>query len=409
MVDRLRVQLVSKPAAAATGLGRYVAELERGLTNASVEVQTAATCDLLPDPLLRVGRRLGYDLATFGRSYPLRAASRPGPITHLTSQTLATLLISQKLPRPVVVTVHDILPYLHRDDPALRVYGHRLDRAMDALAMRGLARADRLVAVSHYTRQTLIDGLGIPGDRIDTVHNGVDLRRFAPRSAPPGFRSRYGLPAGPLVLHVGSEDPRKNVASLLRAVAVLRRNGVEATLVKVGAPAFPAQRTYHLRLCDDLGIADAVCWLDAVPEADLPIFYNAADVFAFPSWFEGFGLPVLEALACGTPVVAHGASSIPELVGGEAALVDADDATAFAAAIAAALLPGDGEAARRRRRQAERFGWDETAAGVVATYVRAQEEHGGASAASTRQTFVRPARHPVGHLSDAVGTGRGRR
>lgn len=371
-----RVQLVSKPVPATTGLGRYVSELERGLAAAGIGVRQAALRDPLPAPLLRLGRRLGHDLATFGQSYPLRVEAWPGVPIHLTSQTLATLLTTQRLPRPVVVTVHDILPYLLRDDPALRVYGHRVDRSLDALAMRGLARADRLVAVSHYTRQTVIDALGIPGDRIDAVHNGVDLDRFAPRPVPPAFRACYGLPAaGPLVLHVGSEDPRKNVAALLRALAVLRRGGVGATLVRVGAPAFAEQRVRHLRLCDELGVGDAVRWLDAVPEADLPVFYNAADVFAFPSRYEGFGLPVLEAMARGLPVACSDRSSLPEVAGGAALLFDPEDVGAMAAAIERLLAdPAERERLREAGRdQAARFTWRACAEATVASYERALE------------------------------------
>jgi glycosyltransferase involved in cell wall biosynthesis len=320
---RLRVQLVSKPGSAATGIGRYAAELERGLRAAGVDVRNAALLPSVPAPLNRAARMAGYDLEAFGRSYPLRADLARGNVTHLTSQTLATLLLSRRLPRPVVVTVHDILPYLLRDDPELSVYRHRVDSLMDSLAMRGLRRADRLIADSHYTKLTVVETLGVPPERIDVVHLGVDTERFRPQPVPGTFRRLYNLPEGEAyVLAVGSEDPRKDLPTLLRAMALLRRDGVDATLLKVGKPAFAEQRERNLRLCDELGIAKAVRWFDGVPEEDLPLFYNAAYVLAFPSRFEGFGFPVLEALACGTPVVATRASSIPELVGGMASLVD---------------------------------------------------------------------------------------
>lgn len=365
-----RVQLVSKPGAAATGLGRYALELERGLRAVGVEIRQAPLRDPVPPALAAAARRLGYDVATFTRSYPLRVDARPGYVTHLTSQTIATLLLTQRLPRPTVVTVHDILPYLLRDDPELSIYRRRLDRVTDGLAMRALRRADRLIAVSHYTKQTVVDALAIPADRIDVVHNGVDAERFRPLAVPKELRDRYGLPADRrYVLFVGSEDPRKNLAALLRAMAALRQGGVGATLLKVGAPAFLERRAHHLQLCEALGIADAVRWIDAVSEEDLPLLYNLADVFAFPSRYEGFGLPVLEALACGTPVVALRRSSVPELVGDVAGLVDGDDPITFAAALADALMDRDHGAAARVD-QARRFTWAGAAEAVAAAYRR---------------------------------------
>lgn len=371
-----RVRLVSKPTAPSTGLGRYVAELERGLRALGLDVAAAAPRDPLPAAIGSLGRRLGYDLGSFAGSYPLRLAAAPaaGTVTHLTSQTLATLLLGRRPPRPVVVTVHDILPFLLRDDPALAVYGHRLDRAMDGLAMRGLRRADRLVAVSGYTKTTLVDGLGIPAGQIDVVHNGVDLDRFAPRPVPAAFRARHGLAErGPLLLYVGSEDPRKNVAALLRALAVLRRGGVPATLLKVGAPAFAEQRARHRRLCDELGIAAAVRWLDAVSEDDLALFYSVADVFAFPSHYEGFGLPVLEAMASGTPVAISTARALEEVAGGAALVAPPDEHEAWAMLLhTLAAFPSVRDDLRRRGlARAAEFSWGRTAAMTADVYEQA--------------------------------------
>lgn len=334
----MRLQLVTKPTSPRTGLGRYAAELEQGLRRAGVEVRRAEPRTRLPGPATALGRRLGYDLATFVGSYPLRAETRPGWLTFLTSQTLATLLLTQRLPRPVVVMVHDILPYLLRDDPALRTYGHRVDRLMDAAAMRGLRRADHLVTNSEYTKRTVVETLGVPPERIEAIPLGVDTERFRPLPVPTAFRDRYGLPEGErYVLAVGSDDPRKNLPALLRAMATVARAVPAVSLVKVGAPAFAAHRRRNLELVEALGIGSVVRWIDEVSEEDLPLFYNLADLFALPSTFEGFGFPVLEALACGTPVVAARRASIPELVGDVVPLVEEPTPEALAGAIVATL------------------------------------------------------------------------
>ena len=370
------ILLVHKPLPASTGIGRYAAELERGLQSSEFTVQTAELSDIVPGPIARVGRQVGYDLSAFFRTYPVRVKSRAARLTHLTSQTLAMLMRTQRLPRPVVVTVHDILPYLLRHDPELRFYRSRAEQQMDALAVRCLERADRLIANSHYTKQTLVGALGIPAERIDVVHLGVDRERFRPLPIPESFRATYNVPPETrAVLAVGSDDPRKDLPSLLRAFAVVRERAPDVILLKVGAPGVAAARQEHERLCHDLGIAGAVRWFDAVPEADLPLFYNLARVLAFPSRYEGFGFPVLEALACGTPVVARRASSLPELVGDAARLLDDLNPLAFAAALLDVL---DGQPSDREPfvRQARSFTWDRTVAGTIASYARAELERG---------------------------------
>jgi glycosyltransferase involved in cell wall biosynthesis len=371
---KIRVQLVSKPASPTTGIGRYAQELAHGLVTTGVDLRSAPLRTLVPGSIADLGRRFGYDVEAFTRSYPARANLRPGYVTHLTSQTLASLLVTQRLPRPVVVTVHDILPYVLRDDPALRVYRHRMNQWMDRLAMRGLRRADRLIANSRYTKQTLIDVLAIGPESVDVVYLGVDTEHFRPQSIPEDFWRRYDLTAGgSYVLYVGSEDPRKDVPTLLRALADLRRGGLDVVLLKVGAPAFAEQRARHLCLCAELGIADAVRWFDEVSEEDLPRFYNAAGVFAFPSRYEGFGFPVLEALACGTPVVAARESSVPELVGDAARLIEPGSVPAFAAAIVDALATGKRDA-HALVTQARRFTWEQTVRETHAVYVRLIQE-----------------------------------
>jgi glycosyltransferase involved in cell wall biosynthesis len=366
----LRVQLVVKPGSAMTGIGRYAAEVSQGLQQVGVDLHHAPLRDPVPAPVSRLGRRLGYDLEAFAKSYPLRAVVRQGYLTHLTSQTLATLLFTQRLPRPVVVTVHDIVPYLVRDDPELKVYRNRLDRAIDGLAMRGLRRADRLIADSHYTKRTLTEALGICPKRVDVVHLGIDTNHFTPLPVPNDFYTRYGLPTDrQYVLFVGSEDPRKNFPLLLRAMALVRRTVPDTILLKVGAPEFREQRDQNLGLCRELGIAGVVKWVDLVPEADLPLFYNAADVLAFPSRYEGFGLPVLEALACGTPVAAARISSIPELVGDAATLIDELAPEPLAVKIVDTIRAGkcDREAMIRQARQ---FTWEGTGQGIRESYRR---------------------------------------
>ncbi len=364
----MRIQLINKPTSPRTGIGRYAVELERGLRERAIDVRVAPLQNSVPPSMVSLGRRAGYDLDAFIRSYPLRAAVLPGHITHLTSQTLSILLLTQRLPRPVIITVHDILPYMLRRDPELCIYRHGVDRLMDALAMRGLKRADRLGTDSEYTKSMVISQLEIPSDRIDVVYLGVDNERFQPQRVPESFRERYQLPANRrYVLYVGSEDPRKNLPTLLRAFAIARQDVPDLVLLKVGAPAFAEQRSRHVSLCWELGIAGAVRWIDEVDEAELALFYNVADVFAFPSRYEGFGLPVLEALACGTPVIASRAGSIPELTGDAAILLDHLQPEHLAAAITRTIT-GQRPDPTALISQASRFPWRATTNAMLGMY-----------------------------------------
>jgi glycosyltransferase involved in cell wall biosynthesis len=373
MVSAPRIQLVNKSTSPRTGIGRYAHELERGLRDRGINLRLAPLRSPAL-PIVSFGRRLGYDPEAFFRSYPLRADVLPGYTTHLTTQTLGVLLLLQRLPRPVIVTVHDILPYLFRHDPELRIYRHSADRLMDLLAMRGLTRADHLIADSHFTKFTIVNALGLSPERVDVTYLGVDTTRFQPAIVPDAFRARSNLPVDHrYVLYVGSEDPRKNLPVLLRAVALARRDLPDLILLKVGASAFTDQRARHVQLCWDLGITSAVRWIEEVPEADLPLFYNVADVFVFPSRYEGFGFPVLEALACGTPVVASHAGSIPELAGDAATLLGNPQPENLAREITR-LIAGQRPDRDALMQQAARFRWDST----VQTTIRIVQSVGAA-------------------------------
>jgi len=157
-------------------------------------------------------------------------------------------------------------------------------------------------------------------------------------------------------------------------MALLRQDGVDVKLLKVGKPAFADQRERNLRLCDELGIANAVRWFDGVPEEDLPLFYNAARVLAFPSRYEGFGFPVLEALACGTPVVAARAASVPELVGAESRLLEPGSPEAWAKGLGELLTTQTPIDQGMLVGQAERFSWNDCLAGTLRSYRMANEE-----------------------------------
>ncbi|MCG8351027.1 MAG: glycosyltransferase family 4 protein [Chloroflexales bacterium] len=370
----MRSVLIAKPGHPNTGVGRYVRMLDHGLREDGVEVmQVTPVAPPLPDAAYASLRRLRIDLRSFLLHYPLWANYPPADVYHVTSQNLATLLLLRRPTGRVIVTVHDIIPYMLRNDPQLCVYRTFADRLFDRLALLGLRRADHLIADSQYTRQCVVEQLGMEPGKIDVVHLGIDHQRFRPVAASPALYARYRLPVDRrYLIYVGSEDPRKNLGALLHALATVRQTCPDVALIKVGRAYFERERQRLLDLASSLGIGDAIYFLDDVPEDDLPALYSLATVCVLPSLYEGFGFPVLEAMACGTPVVCAWVASLPELVD-KAALIfrpDGNNGAEIAAAIRCLLtdelrrqeLAGAGLA------QAANFRWDRTAARTCAVY-----------------------------------------
>jgi glycosyltransferase involved in cell wall biosynthesis len=262
-------------------------------------------------------------------------------------------------PCPTAVTVHDLIPLLL---PAYR--GGVLQRAYTRLVSQTARRADRVLTDSLASRQDIVQHLGIPAERVRAVLLAAD-ERFRPVTDPAELarvRERYNLP-DPFILYLGGFDVRKNVAGLLQAYARLSRlptfpkvGNLDSRLVIAGqlpaadTPFTPDPR----RIAAEEGIAGLVHFTGWVDEADKPALYSLASLFVFPSLYEGFGLPVAEAAACGAPVLTSNRSSLPE-VASDALLVDPEDVDALAAAIAQAL------AASRPPSSAQRRTWRDVA------------------------------------------------
>ena len=318
----LKVQLIAKPESGMSGTFRYTGGLYQGLQEAGLDVCLAfPDPPPVPRPVTRGLKRLGLDLQTFFASYPLRSHLGQADVYHITTQTMAMLLCFQRIPGRVVVTVHDIIPYLVRHDRELNTFRHPFDYLFYCLALIGLRRADALIAVSNYTKRTLVEALRIEPEQIRVVYEAVEHEQFHPLAVPDTFRAKYGLNTeGRHILYVGSEDPRKNLSSLIRALAQVKQKVNQVKLLKVGAPHFGRERQRLLALVAELGLQDDVLFFGQVPKADLPLFYNVVELLVIPSLYEGFGLPALEAMACGRPVIVSDRGALPE-VGGSAALI----------------------------------------------------------------------------------------
>jgi glycosyltransferase involved in cell wall biosynthesis len=264
-------------------------------------------------------------------------------------------------PLPSVVTVHD-LGYRYFPDahpPLQRLY-------LDWSTRYSARAATRIIADSQATRDDLVKFYEVPQEKISVVYPGRD-ESLGPADPAPVL-ARHGL-AGGYLLHVGTLQPRKNLMRLIEAVAALRPRWPDVTLVLAGRPGWLSEPILALARQH----AAWVRLLDYVPEADLPGLYSGARAFVYPSLYEGFGFPVLEAMACGTPVICANTSSLPEVAGDAALLVDPTDTAALAAAIERVLAEPAlrADLAAKGRAQVQKFSWQRTAAETLAVLKQA--------------------------------------
>ena len=262
---------------------------------------------------------------------------------------------------PSVVTMYDLIPMIYPQHLPRR-WSAWIFRVTASLAVRS---ASQIIAISESTKRDVTRLLGESRGKITVVHLAAD-ERFRPldRDQLGKTLQRLGLPRR-FVLYMGINKPHKNLVFLVQLFAEL---STDAKLVLAGKqdPRYSQVREEVLRLRLD----DRVVFLGEVADSDLPALYNGAELFVFPSLYEGFGLPVLEAMACGIPVVCSSASSLPEIVGDAAVTLDPRDAAAWAAAITKLLENGDLRADFRERglARAAEFSWENTARETFGVY-----------------------------------------
>lgn len=237
-----------------------------------------------------------------------------------------------------------------------------------------IARAARIICISDHTRRDAIRHLDVPEEKLVVVHEGIG-EQFQPQGEDEHqrVREKYGL-GSDFALYVGGISKRKNTQRLLEAFAlVAREHDGEIELVLGGREGYGHEEvmaTYR-----SLGIEDRCRFIGFIPEDDLPALYSAARLFVFPSLYEGFGHPVLEAMACGTPVVSSAVSAIPELAGDDAVLVDPLEARQIADGILRVLSDSQlsADLVERGKARAKLFPWTETARKTLDVYREAAE------------------------------------
>lgn len=269
-----------------------------------------------------------------------------------------------------VLTVYDIV---------WRLYPETMERvnhfAIKLFAERGIRQAHRIISISESTRRGLMEILRTPGDKIEVVHLGVSAG-FSARDREGARRfiaEKYGTSTD-YICAVGSVEPRKNLITLIEAIRILRdRDQLRHQLVIAGGSGWKNSNIYAS--VAELGLTEReVKFLGWVPDEDLPSVYSGAAMFVFPSLYEGFGIPLLEAMACGTPIIASNTSSVPEVVGDAAILVSPNRSEEFADAIV--KLTGDAvlssSLVQKGLKRAREFTWEGAALKVLRIFQEAR-------------------------------------
>jgi glycosyltransferase involved in cell wall biosynthesis len=346
-----------------TGSGQYARRLVEHLGAVAPEIEV--------DQLRPEGRRSAWAKLRFEQiGFPRASAHRGADVAHV--PYWGPPLTS---PVPTVVTVHDLIPLL------LRPYqGGLLGRAYTALVTTGAENAALVLTDSQASRRDILAHLRVPPERVRAIPLAAD-GRYRPEPGPEdgAIRTRYGVPER-YVLYLGGCDVRKNLVTALRAFRWIGPAlGDDCPLVVAGR--LPAEDTAFApdprRQARELDLEpDWVHFIDRVAEAEKPALYRGAVAFVFPSRYEGFGLPPLEAMACGTPVVGSDAASLPEVVGDAGVLLPPDDAAGMAGALIQLAEDEDfrAEMGRRALAQAATFSWERTARETAKAYRQVAEQ-----------------------------------
>ncbi len=311
-------------------------------------VQSAASTS---NPLARIAweQTMG---ALVGRRWGLDVLHAPVNVMPIVSMT------------PTVVTVHDLA--------FERIAGHypATKRAYQRILTRlSVRRAEQVIAVSQSTADDVAELYGASRQAIEVVPNGIDATyRPQGHAADQAFRAEHGLP-DEFLLFVGTLQPRKNLSGLIHALELIKAE-IDWPLVVVGGRGWLESDLARQVRRYDLG--ERVRFAGYVPAEELPQWYSAATVFVLPSYYEGFGLPALEAMACGTPVVVSGRSSFPEVVGAAGLLVDPEMPRSIAAGILRLARDRDlrEQLASRGRERAKEYSWTRTARETLDVYRR---------------------------------------
>lgn len=268
-------------------------------------------------------------------------------------------------PQKYIMTVHDLAPFIHPE-----FFPKKILLRLNPLLKKGIKHAAKIIAVSEATKRDVIRLFGIDAHKIVVIHHGIDsqYKPIEDKKDAVTILKKYGI-SDKYILYVGRIQARKNILRLIQAFQLLKqKKKLKHKLVLVGKRMWESKEIF--KEIDKLDIREDVILTDHASYPDLPYFYNGADAFIYPSLFEGFGIPPLEAMACGTPVIASNVTAIPEIVGDAALFVDPIDISSIAEGMDK-LLSSDNlkkDLIKKGFQRAKQFSWKETAKKTLSVY-----------------------------------------
>ncbi len=305
--------------------------------------------------------------------YPIkiRKERRKDSVSCFISQDTAYLLNLLSFNRSVVIC-YDLIHYLRPE------YSFIIKNKIK-ISIAGMKRADRIITISNHVKKQIAEYLNYPEERIDVAYPGVDFEKFKPFTPSSNFLEKYGIGnIDPnIILYVGSEHPRMNLNTLIKALYFVKKKCPDIKFLKVGRPQFQGAREKFLALIKSLGLERNVIFIDYVEEEHLPAIYNAASLLVYPVLEAGFGLPPLEAMACGTPVITSNTASLPEVVGDAGIMVNPYDTDKLSEMILKVLTDNSlqKKLSEKGLNRARQFTWENTAKTIFKTFEKLREIH----------------------------------
>ena len=280
-------------------------------------------------------------------------------VKHIVYQNLAYLLNLVDLEK-TIVTCHDLIPWVYEKNHSPFWKDN----------INGLKKAARIITVSSFSKNEIIKHVKYPADKVYVIPNAVDHSIYY-KNPDKNILNKLDIELDdPIILYVGSEEPRQNVDKLVKSFAKLKKMLPNAKIIKIGESNLLGTREKLFKLINELNLQNDVIFTGSVPEKELPQWYNAADLLVYPCAYAGFGLPPLEAMACGTPVITSNTTSLPEVVGDAGIMIDPTDIDGLSNNMYN-VLTNDSlkkDMIKKGLKQSKLYNWDESAEKTVKIY-----------------------------------------